>query len=169
MGFIGDDRSVFMEMSAQDNFRVGRCSIDRALEFAPELVDHRTRRTGLLSGGQQQILTVARALARQPIVLLADELSLGLAPMVIDRLLGIVRKATESGLGVVLVEQQVRKVLAYADRVYVMRNGRIVETGPVRSIFAHPEHEYTQSLFAAILDEAPARGALPEPSEGGAK
>jgi ABC-type oligopeptide transport system ATPase subunit len=50
-----------------------------------------------------------------------------------------------------------------------MRNGRIVETGPVRSIFAHPEHEYTKSLFDAILDEAPARGALPETSEGAAR
>src|SRR5205823_14343394 len=83
-------------------------------------------RAGLLSGGEQQMLTVGRPLARKPRLLLADELSLGLAPIIVDRLLQAVRAAaTDRGMAVLLVEQHARKALRYADRVYVMRRGRI--------------------------------------------
>jgi ABC-type branched-subunit amino acid transport system ATPase component len=75
------------------------------------------------------MLSLARALARSPKLLLADELSLGLAPLVVDRLLSAVRKAADIGVGVLLVEQHVRKVLSYADRGYVMRRGQIVMAG----------------------------------------
>ena len=83
-------------------------------------------RGGLLSGGEQRMLALACALGRNPTLLLADELSLGLAPLVVTRLLEAVRQAAAvQGMGVLLVEQQVRKVLRYADRAYVMRRGRI--------------------------------------------
>jgi len=75
------------------------------------------------------MLTLARVLSRRPKLLLADELSLGLAPLVVDRLLQAVRQAADSGLGVLLVEQHVRKVLRFADRGYVIRRGRIVLQG----------------------------------------
>ena len=125
LALIADDRSVFMDMSAQDNLRVGGCDVDEVVRIGPELAPHLKRRTGLLSGGQQQILTVSRALSRKPKVLLADELSQGLAPLVVDRIYATLRQAADNGLAVVLVEQQVRRAMNFADRVYVLRNGRV--------------------------------------------
>jgi branched-chain amino acid transport system ATP-binding protein len=88
------------------------------------------RSAGLLSGGEQQMLTLARALSRSPALLLADELSLGLAPLVVKRLLAAVRKvATENGVGVLLVEQHVRQALEIADRVYVLQRGLVTLQG----------------------------------------
>ena len=88
------------------------------------------RRAGLCSGGEQQMLSLARALGRDPKVLLADELSLGLAPIIVTNLLQAVRDAAdERGVGVLLVEQHVRQALKIADRVYVMERGRIVLSG----------------------------------------
>ena len=96
----------------------------------PELGRRMGIRGGLLSGGEQQMLTLARALARKPRVLLADELSMGLAPLIVKRLLEAVRAAAdERGTAVLLVEQHVRKALQYADRAYVMRRGRIELAG----------------------------------------
>ena len=90
---------------------------------------------GLLSGGEQQMLTLGRALARDPRVLLADELSLGLAPMVVRRLLDAVRAAADNnGLGAILVEQHINEALRIADTAYVMRRGQIVLSGPADEI-----------------------------------
>jgi sulfate-transporting ATPase len=129
LAFVADDRSVFMDLTARDNLRVGRCSVSKALAFAPELEAHLDRRAGLLSGGQQQLLTLARALGREPVVLLADEPSLGLAPKIVDRLLQTVRAAADRGIGVVLVEQHVRKALKVSDRVCVLQNGAVAFQG----------------------------------------
>jgi branched-chain amino acid transport system ATP-binding protein len=104
--------------------------VDAALELFPELEPLLKRRAGLLSGGEQQMLTLGRALARKPRVLIADELSLGLAPLVVTRLLQAVRDAADTGIGVLLVEQHVRQALRYADRVCVMTRGEIVLEGP---------------------------------------
>jgi len=97
-----------------------------ATALFPELDKRITVRGGLLSGGEQQMLTLARALARKPRLLLADELSLGLAPIVVDRLLQAVRNAADqSGLAVMMVEQHAHKALKYADRAIVLRRGRV--------------------------------------------
>ena len=126
MAYVTEERSVFKGLSARDNLRCGDVTPADALAFFPELERCLDTRGGLLSGGEQQMLTVARALARKPRLLLADELSLGLAPIIVDRLLQAVRAAaTEKGMAVLLVEQHARKALRYADRVYVMRRGRI--------------------------------------------
>jgi branched-chain amino acid transport system ATP-binding protein len=93
------------------------------------------RKAGLCSGGEQQMLSLARALGRDPKVLLADELSLGLAPIVVQSLLQAVRKAaTDRGVGVLVVEQHVRLALDIADRVYVMERGRIVLSGAATEV-----------------------------------
>jgi branched-chain amino acid transport system ATP-binding protein len=129
LAFVTEERSVIASMSVRDNLRVGRCDTKLATSLFPELEPLMGRRAGLLSGGEQQMLTLARALARRPKVLLADELSLGLAPLVVKRLLAAVRSAADDGLAVVLVEQHVRKALEVADRVYVLRQGRVQLSG----------------------------------------
>jgi len=128
--FVTEEKSVFMGLSTRDNLRVAGVDLDEALTLFPELQRRLYVRGGLLSGGEQQMLTLARALARKPRVLLADELSMGLAPLVVRRLLEAVRAAADQrGAAVLLVEQHVRKALRYADRAYVMRRGRIELSG----------------------------------------
>jgi branched-chain amino acid transport system ATP-binding protein len=125
LGYITEERSVFMGLSARDNLRCGGVTPEQVLELFPELERCMGTRGGLLSGGEQQMLTLGRALARKPRLLLADELSMGLAPIIVDRLLKAVRAAADGGTAVLIVEQYARKALLYADRVYVMRGGRI--------------------------------------------
>ncbi len=132
--YVPEDRSVFMGLTAAENLRLGDGPPERALELFPELEPHLKRKAGLLSGGQQQILTLARALACEPEVLLADELSLGLAPIVVQRLLEAVRQAAGRGIGVLLVEQHARQALALADRVYVLQRGRVALEGTAAEI-----------------------------------
>ncbi|MGO4385530.1 ABC transporter ATP-binding protein [Specibacter sp. RAF43] len=135
LGYITQDRCVFMDLSLRDNFRAGGVDPEEALERFPELKPHLQRRVGLLSGGQQQMLAVSRVLARRPKVLLADELSLGLAPMVVDRILAaLVDAARTQNLGVLLVEQQVTKAMAIADRVAIMKRGKLELTGDAASV-----------------------------------
>ena len=134
LGLVSEERTVLMRLTVAENLRVNRGDTDYALELFPELEPHLKRRVGMLSGGQQQILALARALSRRPALLLADELSLGLAPMVVDRLLEVVRKAADDGIGVLLVEQHIHKALAIADRVYIMRHGEIRLSGKAEEI-----------------------------------
>jgi branched-chain amino acid transport system ATP-binding protein len=134
LGLVTEERSVFMGLSARANLRVGCRDIGPALELFPELRRRLDVNAGLLSGGEQQMLTLARALARRPALLLADELSLGLAPLVVNRLLSAVRKAADEGVGVLLVEQHISKVLSIADRVYVLRRGRVELSGGAQEL-----------------------------------
>jgi branched-chain amino acid transport system ATP-binding protein len=130
LGLITEERSVIMALTAAENLRIANVAVDDATELFPALRPLLGRRAGLLSGGEQQMLTLARALCRRPNVLLADELSLGLAPLIVSRLLGELRKAArEHGVGVLFVEQHVRQALTISDRVYLMQHGRITLAG----------------------------------------
>lgn len=127
IGLVTEERLVFTKMSARDNLRVGGGSVEAALELFPELEPRLSVKGGMLSGGEQQMLALARALSRNPSILLADELSLGLAPKIVDRLLGAVRHAADTnGTGALIVEQHARKALQYSDRMYLMARGKIL-------------------------------------------
>jgi branched-chain amino acid transport system ATP-binding protein len=126
MSYVTEERSVFKGLSTRDNLRVAGIDPKEAVKLFPELETRMGVPGGLLSGGEQQMLTLARALARNPRLLLADELSLGLAPLVVDRLLRAVRSAAkEGGCAALIVEQHAHKALQYADRAIVMRRGRV--------------------------------------------
>lgn len=147
--FVTEEKSVFMGLSTRDNLRVGGVRVQDALALFPELERRLDVRGGLLSGGEQQMLTLARALARRPRLLLADELSMGLAPLIVQRLLEAVRAAAdEQGTAVLLVEQHVRKALRYADRVYVMRRGRIELSGTAAEMATRIDEIEDQYLSA---------------------
>jgi branched-chain amino acid transport system ATP-binding protein len=144
--FVTEERSVFAGLTAAENLKLGRGGVEKALAYFPQLEPHLGCKAGLLSGGQQQILTLARALASGPRLLLADELTLGLAPIVVQQLLDVVRRsADDDGVGVLLVEQHVRSALEVSDRAYVLQRGRCVLTGngaDLRSRIAELEQSY---------------------------
>jgi branched-chain amino acid transport system ATP-binding protein len=128
-----------MKLTVAQNLRVSRGDVDYALELFPDLKNHLNRSAGLLSGGQQQMLSLARALSRRPAILLADEVSLGLAPRMVDHLLEVIRAAADDGLGVILVEQYVHKALQMADRVLVMRRGKVELSGQAAELRRDPD------------------------------
>ena len=153
LAYVPEQRGIFRDLTTRENLRLGRGSLAAALEIMPELRPLMDRRAGLLSGGEQQMLSLARALASAPSVLLCDELSLGLAPLIVDRLLKAIRAAARQGVAVLLVEQHVRAALAVADRAYVMRRGTIVMTGTAAEVGARLEEVESSYLSASIEKE----------------
>lgn len=132
---VPEDRALFSQLTVAENLRLGaprgRGGADhQVLDFFPELTRLHKRAAGLLSGGEQQMLAIARALVGRPRLLIVDEMSLGLAPVVVLRLLPVLTEiAHATGVGVLYVEQHVPLALEQADRAYVMSRGRITLEG----------------------------------------
>lgn len=140
LGFIADDRGLISGLTVAENIALVRQKVIDPYELFPELKRLAGIRAGLLSGGEQQMLAIARVLASRPRLLLIDELSLGLGPMVVTRLLGALREAVDTyGASVLLVEQQVDQALAASDRAYVMVHGRIEVSATAAELRDNPE------------------------------
>jgi branched-chain amino acid transport system ATP-binding protein len=158
LSFVTEERSVFKTMSVADNLRVAGVETSAAIALFPELEKRLEVNAGLISGGEQQMLSLARAIAREPKLLFADELSLGLAPIVVTRLFIALRDAAQNtGAGVLLVEQHVRKALLYVDRVYVMRRGQIhmsLTVEEARERVEEIEEAYLASEIASVEEKS---------------
>jgi branched-chain amino acid transport system ATP-binding protein len=150
LAFVTEERSIFAGLTVDENLRLGRGRPREAIRLFPQLAPLKGRRAGLLSGGEQQMLTLARAIAGRPSVLLLDELSLGLAPMAVDSLMASLREVADTGAGVLLVEQQVEAALRIIDRGYVMKNGEIVLEQPAAALRAN--RDQLESAYLTVLD-----------------
>jgi branched-chain amino acid transport system ATP-binding protein len=134
LGIVTESRAVIRRLSVSDNLKLVRGPTERAYELFPELWELRSRYAGLLSGGEQQMLALGKLLASSPKLLLLDEISLGLGPLVVQRLLRAVRQAADEGTGILLVEQQLAAALTAANRAYVLAGGEIRLEDECRSL-----------------------------------
>jgi branched-chain amino acid transport system ATP-binding protein len=146
---VPEGRQLFDKMTVEDNLRMGtyrrrddagvRQSFERVYQLFPRLAERRQQIAGSLSGGEQQMCAMARGLMAAPRLLTVDEMSLGLAPVVVDQLLAVLGEIRKQGTTVLLVEQDVFAAFSVADRGYVMETGRIVREGAVAELEKDPE------------------------------
>ncbi|MDQ1455455.1 MAG: branched-chain amino acid transport system ATP-binding protein [Actinomycetota bacterium] len=159
---IPEGRGIFPNLTVAENLRMATYtgpSYHHVLELAfaqfPRLGERRKQTAGTLSGGEQQMLSMARALATEPAVLLIDELSMGLAPIIVEELYDHVRRIAASGLSILIVEQFAHEILGLADRAGIMLHGRLLHTGPPASIAGELADAYLGADHAAPVVDSP--------------
>jgi branched-chain amino acid transport system ATP-binding protein len=145
MQLVHEDRRIFGNLNVEENIILAgltaknRWPIERIYEMFPRLKERRRSRGTDLSGGEQQMLAIARALVRDPKIILLDEPFEGLAPIIVQDLVHACRELARTGQTIVLVEQNLAATLALAERVYILNNGHIAHEGPAAEIKAHPD------------------------------
>lgn len=156
---VMEGRRIFPTLTVDENIRTGAYTVrskaeirenyDRVLDLFPKLVERRNSTAGYLSGGEQQMLAIGRALMSSPRLLLLDEPSLGLAPLVVEQIAGIIREVNAQGTSVVLVEQNATMALSLADHGYILENGRVVKDGPGEALLADKD---IQEFYLGVGD-----------------
>jgi branched-chain amino acid transport system ATP-binding protein len=149
---VPEGRRVFADMSVRDNlvlgsYRRGRprrsANFDLVLDTFPRLRERLAQAAGTLSGGEQQMLAIGRGMMAEPLLLILDEPSLGLSPLLVEEMFALIARLRQQGLAIMLVEQNVVQSLDLADRAYVLENGRFVLSGPASELRADPDLKRT--------------------------
>ena len=156
VGYVPEGRRIFANLSVEENLRVplereGKWTLERAYELFPRLAERKLSRGRQLSGGEQEMLSIARALLLNPRLLILDEPSQGLAPLVVREVFQIVAQMRGEGISVLLVEQNARMSLEIADHAYVLDDGAIVQSGPASELAA--DEARVQALAGASAEE----------------
>jgi branched-chain amino acid transport system ATP-binding protein len=147
IGYVPEDRQIFTTLTVTENLRIsqqknrtlGQWNMDHIFDAFPRLADRRHNRGNQLSGGEQQMLTIARALMTNPDLLLLDEPTEGLAPLIVESVLNIIESIKKEGLTIILVEQNVAATKAVADRYYILQEGRVVYSGSNQDFWEQPD------------------------------
>lgn len=157
ISYVVEDRGMFPDLSVAESLRLGSFhrtdrqgiqeDLERMFTYFPRLAERSKQDSGTLSGGEQQMLAIARALMSRPKLLMLDEPSLGLAPMLVEEIFGVIRSINQTGMGILIVEQNANQALAIADYGYVLEGGRFVLEGTAQELI---ENENVQEFYLGM-------------------